>query len=162
MIDGKLTIEEFREENLTPNGYDLTIGEVLIPSLQTSCKEGATRVPPGTWFLVSTLEFLDLGPRLAGDLWIRTSWARRGIIPAFGKVDSGFRGTLTLSALNASSQEVELRVGDTFAQITFHQLRTSPLRGYEERSGTYQDQRGVTLSRSSGPGRSGPGWGSNL
>jgi dCTP deaminase len=155
-MDGKLRIEGFREDNLTPNGYDLTIGEVLVPSLDIDVKEGSVKVPPRTWFLVSTAEFLELGPRLTGDLWIRTTWARRGIIPAFGKVDAGFRGSLTLSALNASEEEVEIQVGDTFAQIIFSELRTSPSGTYGERSGTYQDQRGVTLSRSSDPGRSGP------
>ncbi|MFQ5837948.1 MAG: dCTP deaminase [Thermoplasmata archaeon] len=156
MTEGMLRIGGFKEENLTPNGYDLTIGEVLIPSLDRSCSDGSVGVPANTWFLIGTVEFLDVGPKLAGDIWIRTTWARRGIIPAFGKVDAGFKGNLTLSALNASEKEVEFRVGDTFAQITFQELRSPPSMSYAERSGTYQGQVGVTLSRPSGREHSGP------
>ncbi|MCJ2520205.1 MAG: dCTP deaminase [Candidatus Thermoplasmatota archaeon] len=157
MTEGKLKIVGFMEKNLTPNGYDLTIGEVLVPSLSSLHSEGTARISPKTWFLVSTMEFLELGPRLSGDLWIRTTWARRGIIPSFGKVDAGFKGNLTLSAFNASEEEIALPVGDTFAQITIHELGTPPSRTYPESSGTYQGQKGVTLSRSSGQGRSDPG-----
>ncbi len=156
MMDGKLTIKGFREENLTPNGYDLTIGEIVIPSAKAS-KKGSLKVPPKTWFLISTAEFVSLGRRLSGDIWIRTTWARKGIIPSFGKVDAGFEGNLTLSAFNASEQDVAISVGETFAQITFHELRAPPSLSYPERSGTYQGQEGVTLSKSSGRRRSGSG-----
>lgn len=161
MMDGKLVIRDFREENLTPNGYDLTVAEILLPATEGRTTEGTARIPPRTWFLVSTAESLALGPRLAGDLWIRTTWARQGVLPAFGKVDAGFRGTLTLSAYNASEGEVELPVGETFAQIAFHELRSRPAGTYEERSGSYQDQTGVTPARRGGRTRSGPRKGSS-
>lgn len=156
MMDGKLQIEGFREENLTPNGYDLTVAEISLPATETSETKGSLKVPPKTWFLVSTEETLGLGPRVVGDLWPRTTWARRGILPAFGKVDAGFEGTLTLSAFNASEKPLEIAVGDTFAQITFHELRTQPEATYAESSGTYQGQAGITPSRSTDRKRSGP------
>ncbi len=156
MMDGKLKIEGFKEGNLTPNGYDLTVEEVLVPSVGKPKKKGSVKVPPQTGFLVSTAEFLELGPRLAADIWIRTTWARQGIISSFGKVDAGFRGNLTLAAFNSSDSEVEIGIGDTFAQITFHELRSAPTTTYAESSGTYQDQRGVTPPKSSGRRRSEP------
>ncbi len=156
MMDGKLKIEGFKEENLTPNGYDLTVEEVLIPSLGKPKRKGSAKVPPKTGFLVSTAEFLELGSRLAADIWIRTTWARLGIISSFGKVDAGFRGNLTLGAFNGSDKEVEIGIGDTFAQVTFHELRSAPTMTYAESSGTYQGQRGVTPSKPAGRRRSEP------
>jgi deoxycytidine triphosphate deaminase len=47
-------------------------------------------------------------------------------------------------------------VGDTFAQITFHEVRTRPEATYPESSGTYQGQSGVTRARSEDQRRSEP------
>lgn len=157
MMDGKLRIEGFREENLTPNGYDVTIGEVLIPSVGKPVRRGSVEVPPRTRFLVGTKESFELGPRLVADIWLRTTWARRGILASFGKVDAGFKGNLTLGGFNASEEEVEIAVGDTFAQVTFHELRSHPTSTYAERSGNYQGQVGITPPKPSGRRRSEPG-----
>jgi dCTP deaminase len=104
---------------------------------------------PGTRFLVSTRERVELAGDLAGTLWLRTTWARRGVLASFGMVDAGFHGTLTLAALNGSHKHLEVSVGETFAQLVFESLDTAAAKTYEERSGNYQDQEGVTPSRSS-------------
>lgn len=147
-IDAKrLRIGGFKSESLTPNGYDLAIAEVVIvDSKETVVREGTAKVPPQTRFAVSTLEVVDLGPDITAQLWLRTTWARRGVLASFGKVDAGFRGTLTLPALNANpSGLVELKIGERFAQIVFEDLSTPAERVYAERSGHYQDQHGVRL-----------------
>lgn len=156
-MDGKLQIKGFRDGNLTPNGYDLTVAELALPDADTSKTEGSLEIPPKTRFLVSTEEEVHLGPRVTGDLWLRTTWARQGVLPAFGKVDAGFEGTLTLSAYNASERPLEIAVGDTFAQLTFHEVRSLPEATYAESSGTYQGQSGVTPARLPDRRRSGPG-----
>ena len=38
------------------------------------------------------------------------SWARKGIICSFGKIDSGFKGNLTLLGLNSSEDEVNIEL----------------------------------------------------
>ena len=86
MMDGKPQIKGFREENLTPNGYDLTIAELILPASETSKTEGSLEIPPQTWFLVSAKEAILPGPRVAGDLWLRMTWAGEGVLPSFGKV----------------------------------------------------------------------------
>jgi dCTP deaminase len=142
--NGDLAIDNFIENNLTPNGYDLTIAEMLVEGNENQ-NTGIVKIPPKTWFAVSTLEYVKQGPGIAGQLWIRTTWARKGIISSFGMVDAGFEGTLTLSAYNSSSSEVAIPIGDRFAQIVFHMLDTRSEKEYAERSGHYQGQRGVKL-----------------
>ncbi|MFW5946525.1 MAG: dCTP deaminase [Candidatus Natronoplasma sp.] len=144
LIDkGELAIRDFKEENLTPNGYDLTIEEVVVEERKPQNKGDAV-VPKDTWFAVSTEEYVVFPSNLAGELWIRTTWARRGIISSFGLIDAGFEGTLTLSAFN-SYKEIEIPIGETFAQLTFHLLSEESAKKYSERSGNYQGQKGVTL-----------------
>lgn len=144
---GRLGIEPFVQKNLTPNGYDLSIDEVFIRKTDQHITEGVAVVPPLTWFAISTKEFVKMGSQITSQLWIRSSYARRGILASFGKVDAGFHGTLTFGCFNASDSEVEIPIGDRFCQIVFENLESVPQALYHERSGTYQNQRGVTLKK---------------
>lgn len=145
MERGELRIEGFVEKNLTPNGYDVTIQEVLIPSLDRGCSSGVATVPGGSWFVIGTKEYFVLPPALVGEIWIRTSWARKGVLSSFGRIDAGFNGNLTFSAFNAGTKPVDIPIGDRFAQVVFQELRSAPKKTYEQRSGNYHGQRGITL-----------------
>jgi len=131
-----LSIEPFAEEQLTPNGYDLSIQEIMVDG-ETSRQ---ATIPPLTWFAVATREYLRL-PRHAAQLWIRSSYARRGVMASFGKVDVGFEGTLTLACFN-TRQELELREDDTFCQIVFEEMASAPRKRY---AGKYKGQQNITL-----------------
>ena len=143
---GDIDIEPFREDRLTPNGYDLEIAEVLLPDTGERWEEGAAPVPAMTRFMVSTRERVRLGPGLTAQLWLRTTWTRRGVLASFGKIDAGFDGTLTFGALNASPSTLGIPVGETFAQLVVEVLSGTAEAVYAERSGHYQDQRGVTMA----------------
>jgi len=145
----ELNIEPFSEKNLTPNGYDLSIAEIVIPTFNIQVKEGTATIPPKSWFGVSTKEYIRLGRKVTAQLWIRSSYARKGIICSFGKVDAGFEGTLTLSSFNASDSQIEINIGETFAQIVFEELRTPAQKVYGERSGSYLGQKGLVLEKMS-------------
>jgi len=136
IIRGNISIEPFREENLTPNGYDLTIGEIYIDG---DIKKEA-EIQPLKWFAISTLEYIRL-KGIAAQLWLRSSYARKGVIASFGKVDAGFEGNLTLPAFN-TKEKLLLKEGDTFCQIVFEYLSSDPLKFY---NGKYKGQRGVKL-----------------
>ena len=142
VVRKQISIEPFNRKNLTPNGYDLTVDEIMIPKTGEKIKEGKIKIPTMTHFLVSTKEYVKL-IGVAGSLWIRTTFARKGIISSFGKVDVGFEGNLTLSAFNAGS-EIEIDVDERFAQLVFERI-TKPELLYFQRSGNYMGQRGVTL-----------------
>jgi|YNPBryantNP2012_1023418.scaffolds.fasta_scaffold62170_1 dCTP deaminase len=142
-----LVIEPFTKKNLTPNGYDLTVEEVYIRKNNQTIKEGNAVIPALTWFAVSTKESIDMGCELTGQLWLRSSYARKGIMSTFGKVDAGFRGALTLSCFNANDTPTEVTIGDRFCQIVFERLASIPSELYEKRSGSYQNQKGVTLQK---------------
>jgi len=142
IVRKQLSIEPFSRKNLTPNGYDLTVDEIMITKTGEKIKEGKVKIPTMTHFLVSTKEYVKL-TGVAGSLWIRTTFARKGIISSFGKVDVGFEGNLTLSAFNAGS-EIEIGAGERFAQIVFERI-TKPEMPYFQRSGNYMGQKGITL-----------------
>jgi dCTP deaminase len=142
---GEIEIEPFEPEHLTPNGYDVSVDEVVVPAGRGRPQPG--KIPPATRFAVSTRERVRLGRHVAGQIWLRTTWARRGVVASFGMIDAGFSGTLTFGAFNASSAPLALALGDRFAQVIFLTLDSPASVTYERRSGTYQGQRGVTLER---------------
>jgi dCTP deaminase len=145
MDNNDLGIEPFIEKNLTPNGYDLSIEEVFIKKTDNHIKEGMALIPPLTWFAISTKEFVKMGPQITSQLWIRSSYARKGVMASFGKVDAGFHGTLTISCFNSNDEPLEIPIGDRFCQIVFENMVSIPSELYEKKSGTYQNQRGIKL-----------------
>ncbi|UCC93510.1 MAG: YkgJ family cysteine cluster protein [Thermoplasmata archaeon] len=143
---GAMEIEPFTEGQLTPNGYDLAIAEVVLPDTGHKFVAGTAVVPPLTRFMVSTRERVRLGVDMSAQLWLRTSWARRGVIASFGRIDAGFDGTLTFGAFNSSGDSLEVPLGETFAQMVVEGMTGSAESAYGERSGHYQHQRGVTMA----------------
>jgi len=141
----QLDIDPFNQKNLTPNGYDLTIAEIFIKKKDLHLYEGLATIPPQTWFAISTKEFIKMGSDISSQLWIRSSYARKGIFASFGKVDAGFNGTLTISCFNSNEVEIEIPIGDRFCQIVFEELSSTPSELYEKKSGNYQNQKGIKL-----------------
>ena len=145
IIKEKLSIEPFNSKNLTPNGYDLSIEEIFIKKTDQHIKKGIAKIPGQTWFAISTKEFIKMGPKITSQLWIRSSYARKGVMASFGKVDAGFHGTLTISCFNSNDTDIEIPIGDRFCQIVFEHLSSLPSDLYDKKSGNYQNQRGIKL-----------------
>ena len=143
--NNELGIEPFVEKNLTPNGYDLSIDEVFIRKTDDHIKEGIAKIPAQTWFAISTKEFVKMGPKITSQLWIRSSYARLGVMASFGKVDAGFHGTLTISCFNSNNEPLEIPIGDRFCQIVFENMQSVPSELYDKKSGNYQNQKGIKL-----------------
>lgn len=140
-LKGELISEEFRDESVTPNGYDLRAAIISIGGIEMECGT----IPPDRHFLVATLEYLKLPDDVMGQIWVRSSYARRGVLGSFGAVDAGYHGTLTLSFFHSGTEEFQINRGDRIAQIVFHRMESLPEKTYSERSGNYQGSRGVTI-----------------
>ncbi|MGF3553851.1 MAG: dCTP deaminase [Thermoplasmatota archaeon] len=141
----ELSIEPFEDKNLTPNGYDLSINEIFIKKTNEHVRNGIAKIPPMTWFAISTKEYIKMGSQITSQLWIRSTYARKGVIASFGKVDAGFQGTLTISCFNSNDEPLQIPIGDRFCQIVFENLSSTPSELYDKKSGTYQNQLGIKL-----------------
>ncbi len=145
MASGYLGISDYHERGLTPNGYDLRVAEISIRGDTEVKKEGTVKIPPRTMFYVSTMERVKMPTDVCAQLWLRTTWIRKGVISAFGKIDAGFEGTLTLGSYNATDDVIEIPIGERYCQMVFETLTTVSDKDYAQRSGNYQGQTGVTL-----------------
>ena len=140
---GEIEITNLCKESFTPNGYDLRIGEIMIPSLNIYTKSGTVKIPRLTHFLIGTVEEVHLNSEYVAQLWIKSRWARRGVLASFGLVDAGFRGILTIGAF--ATDNIKIGVGDKFAQISFFKLQNPAQKDYALRSGHYQNQKNIKI-----------------
>ncbi len=149
-IRKKILIEPFNEKSLQPAGYDLRIGrEAYINGELINVKDaGKFRIPPKTYALILTLERVKLPDDVMGDMKLRSSLAREGLLGSFAWVDPGWDGNLTLALFNASEMPVELEYAERFAQIAFIRLE-GPAR--EPYRGRYQGSQHIALSRRKHP-----------
>ena len=139
---GSLLTGDVDTKGITPNGYDLRIAITRLEGGK-DCED--ILIPPKTSFLVSSLERIELPPHISASIWIRSSYARRGVIGSFGYVDAGFHGNLTLSFYNSSSSPIQLKKGDRIAQIVFNIMDQSVEKTYDQRSGNYQNSSGIKI-----------------
>ncbi|MCL4451201.1 MAG: dCTP deaminase [Candidatus Thermoplasmatota archaeon] len=140
---GNLITGEYDIKLVTPNGYDVRAESIRVSGMER--KDGAD-IPSRNQFFVSTMETIDLPADISAQIWIRSSYARKGIIGSFGFIDAGFRGQLTLSFFNSSDESLHISRGERIAQVVF-MIMTSPAeRDYSMRSGNYQNSSGIKLS----------------
>ncbi len=137
---GMLISENYSEKSLTPNGYDLRINEIMYGGN----RHEEVPVKTGGQFFISTMEKVKIPENIAGMLWIRSSYSRKGLFGSFGFVDAGFEGSLTLSFFNAGP-EMTIRKNDRIVQIVFIRMEESAEKTYDLRSGNYQNSDGIKL-----------------
>ncbi len=145
-IRKEILIEPFNEKSLQPAGYDLRVGdEAYINGRIVNVKEeGKLVIPPKTYALILTLERVKLPDDVMGDMKLRSSLAREGLLGSFAWVDPGWDGNLTLGIYNASNEPIELEYGERFVQIAFIRLEGPARNPYR---GNYQGSRGIALSK---------------
>ncbi|WP_297466788.1 dCTP deaminase [Thermococcus sp.] len=145
-IRKEILIEPFSEESLQPAGYDLRVGdEAYFNGKIVNVKELETiAIPPKAYALILTLERIKLPDDVMGDMKLRSSLAREGLIGSLAWVDPGWDGKLTLGVYNASDKPVELSYGERFVQIAFIRLEGPARNPYR---GRYQGSGGIVLSK---------------
>ena len=128
--NGDLKIAPFCESSLTAAGYDLSSSSTLL-------------IHPLEQGLIHTIEHLELGPSLCGQIYIRSSFAREGLLGSFAFIDPGFKGQLTLSLVNLGASTVQIGERERIAQVVFSRTGSPSSRPY---SGRYQNSKGTVPS----------------
>lgn len=141
--DKPINICPYREENVQPASYDVSISDTVYEfSSDSVISSDRHTFEPFERYLGSTLEEITLPDDVAAQIAGRSSIGRRGIIvhKTAGWVDPKFSCELTLEIMNLGSDPVSVESGERIAQLVFFPL-TSPSSGYD---GKYQEQSGPT------------------
>jgi dCTP deaminase len=159
MAEGTLTVGPLAENSIQPASIDCRLGRHFLvvedrnmhlidmssEILYREIEEDAITIPPNSFLLATTMEYVKLPDDLTSFVEGRSSIGRMGLfIQNAGWVDPGFEGQITLELYNANSLPIRLEAGRRICQLVFckmDQVAENPYRG------KYQGQRGTTGSR---------------
>ncbi|WP_195696236.1 dCTP deaminase [Priestia megaterium] len=157
--DKQLHIEPLTDNQIQPASVDLRIGssylkvkehQVGVMSLGQEIKYEHLKndeiiIPPHSFLLATTLEYIKLPNDLTAFVEGRSSIGRMGLfIQNAGWVDPGFEGQITLELYNANRLPIRLIKGWRICQLVFAEMDQSTVNPYR---GKYQGQKNATGSR---------------
>lgn len=132
----KIIIVPFDPLRIMPSCYDLGLWPVAIVNGKVTQFDDFLEIKAGEFVLLSSLEQIQLPLDIVGRLFLRSYLTRIGILPeSQGRVEAGYKGTVTLPVINASKNTVRISVKEEIASIEFEKLSNSVNKGY---SGRYQ------------------------
>lgn len=125
--NGTMSIDPFDPSKLTPNGYDFSITERVV-------------LEPDQGTPVETIESVSVPGFMGSMMFLRSSYARRGVVASFGFVDAGFKGKIRFYLKNLGEETVEIVKEKGVFQMIFLNMDKQAEKTYEMRSGHYQNQ----------------------
>ncbi len=125
-------------------GFDLRLGEVYniegdgflgveerdTPNIELAAKneEGKDEkdnffvFEPGKYYLIKTMEKVNLPTTLSGIIFPRTTLFRSGLALFNGVVQPGYSGELTFGICNLGNSNIKVSFGARVVHITFHEV----------------------------------------
>ena len=160
--EGRLVVEPLREDTVRENGLDLRLGcEYAIPKTLNAVidpvemddtdiqsmfeirKGDVIIIPPRSFILAVTEEYIKLPEDVIGLCNLRSTLARLGLSIPPTIADAGFEGQLVLEIFNNNPNFIRLRPGIRFLHLVLAYVKDAkPYNGY------YKGQRGVRLPKS--------------
>lgn len=103
-------------------------------------------VPPRAYALGVTVETFNIPRDIVAICLGKSTYARSGLIINTTPLEPGWRGRLVLEFFNPTSSFLKVYANEGIAQVIF--LRgEEPEVSYADRSGKYQDQKGIVTSK---------------
>lgn len=138
-------VENLSERELTNpegTGFDLRLGEVFkisgkaflgethrqtpdITSVKVydPKKPSSIKIKPGDYYLVKTIEKINLPLNLSAVILPRTTTFRSGLFIRTGPIQPGYSGELTFGLKNEGPITVEIEMGARFTHLIFHEIK---------------------------------------
>lgn len=153
LVKTKKLVEGLAERELTnPEGagFDLRLGEVYkikgsaflgeterkTPDIKLvakyeksrgarsgSARKNVIKIKPGNFFLVKTMEKINLPVNLSATIIPRTTTFRSGLFIRTGPVQPGYQGELTFGLKNEGPVTVTIEMGARFVHILFQEVK---------------------------------------
>ena len=145
LVKTKKLVEGLSERELTKPegaGFDLRLGEVykikgsaflgethrktadieFVKSFKEG-KKGSIKIKPGDFFLVKTIESVNMPANLTASITPRSTTYRSGLFLRTGNVPPGYCGGLIFGLKNEGPVTCEIEMGARFAHIQFSEVK---------------------------------------
>ena len=126
MLNGDQIKQHGLIENDNPSSYraasyDLTVGTIIAPGEEALTKAGRFIIPAQGMVEVVSAERVKLPANIAGYTTLKNSLSNQGILAiSIGIIDPLYQGLMSSTLINFSKSPVEIRAGDPFLRVTFH------------------------------------------
>ncbi|MBI2621808.1 MAG: hypothetical protein HYW63_04175 [Candidatus Levybacteria bacterium] len=97
----------------------------LSKAKSASGGKSSIRIKPGDFFLVKTIEKINLPLNLSAVIIPRTTTFRSGLFIRTGPIQPGYSGELTFGLKNEGPITVEIEMGARFVHVLFHEVKGS-------------------------------------
>lgn len=104
-------------------------------------------LPPHSYALGVTIERFNMPRRVTGIALGKSTYARSGLIVNTTPLEANWHGRLVVELYNAANLPVRLYAEEGFVQILFFESDEECITSYNDRSGKYQNQTGLTLPK---------------
>ncbi len=106
--------------------YDLRIATIVPPASATEERERFALPPQGIVEVISA-ERVALPTNVMGYAMVKTTLCNSGILAInIGIVDPGYSGLISSTMINLGKEPFELRKGDVFLRLVFHEYEAVP------------------------------------
>jgi deoxycytidine triphosphate deaminase len=106
-----------REERNTPQTKSLGLFDP-----QKNESDNSFIFEPGKYYLIKTVEKVNLPTSISGIIFPRTTLFRSGLAMFNGIVQTGYCGELTFALCNLGQSRIKVAFGARIAHITFHEV----------------------------------------
>ena len=104
-------------------------------------------IPPNSFALAETVETFDIPREVLVVCVGKSTYARCGIIVNVTPLEPEWRGKVTMEISNTTPLPAKIYANEGIAQMIFLKADRVCAVSYADKSGKYQDQRGLTLPR---------------
>lgn len=110
----------------TPDIKSVKVYDSNPPSRKASARQrkpDSVKIKPGDFFLVKTIEKINLPINLSAVILPRTTTFRSGLFIRTGPIQPGYQGELTFGLKNEGPVTVEIEMGARFVHVIFHEIK---------------------------------------
>lgn len=104
-------------------------------------------IPPNSYALTSSLEYFKMPRDVLAICVGKSTYARAGVIVNLTPLEPGWEGNLTIEISNSTRLPVKIYAEEGIGQLLFLGSSEPCYTSYADRSGKYQGQTGITISR---------------
>jgi dCTP deaminase len=130
---------------IDPKAFDAN--SFLEGTLQTDHNGSYIIVPPNSFVLARTVEYMRIPRDVVGLMTVKSTYARCGIVSPPTVLEPEWEGHITIEISNTTPLPARIYANEGIAQILFFQSDEPCRTSYADRKGKYQGQRGITLPK---------------
>jgi deoxycytidine triphosphate deaminase len=134
LLNKEIVIFPYKEENLTPIGYNLTPSDFAVSINKNELlqiEDGCYIVEPNDTALILTNESIWVSKKIAGTFHSKVGVVSTGFGHISTTLDPNWKGPLLISINNPTNKKLKLNIEDSFITLIFYRLESPATKDHD-------------------------------